>query len=421
MSTYHQQTRAACLLVSAMVACVMAQAAPAEILVWRHQTGDAEMATSAAIVERFNRQQPRWHVSVEAIPQGSYTQAVTAAAMTGKLPCAMTLDQPQVPNFAWAGHLRPLEGALRPAGVDALIPGARSRYKGQLYAVGQFDVALALFARTSVLRQHGVRIASLQQPYSANEFRDILRRLKKSGMRFPLDLNAQLGGEWAAYAHSPWLQGAGSDLIDRSSYTRADGVLNSDAALAVLDYYKSLFDERLAPRKPLDDQAFPRGQAVFHYTGSWSAADYRKRFGDDLAVLPVPDFGHGPKIGSGSWQWAISSACAQPEGARAFIEHLISTDEITAFADGTGLMPTSAAAADSSRDYRPGAFGRAFFEYARAYAVPRPETPGYPMISSSFERALQEVREGADPADALDRAVEAIQLDLRRNRHYGFQ
>lgn len=401
-------------------ACTI-HAAPTELLVWRHQTGDTEMAASAAIVDRFNRQQARWHVSVEAIPQGAYTQAVTAAAMTGKLPCAMTLDQPLVPNFAWAGHVRPLEGTLRPAGVDELIPGAKTWFKGRLYAVGQFDVALALFARASVLQRMGVRTATMAQPYTAAEFRDILRRLKKAGWRYPLDINAQLGGEWAAYAHSPWLQSAGADLIDRKRYTRAEGVLNSDAALAVLDFYKSIFDERLAPRKPLDDLAFAQGRAVFHFTGSWSAADYRKRFGDDLVAMPVPDFGQGPKIGAGSWQWAISSSCAHPQGAREFIEHLITTAEIAAFSDSTGLMPTSAAAADRSRDYRAGAFGRAFFEFARAYAVPRPATPGYPMISSSFERALQEVREGADPADALDRAVEAIELDLRRNRNYGFE
>lgn len=50
----------------------------------------------------------------------------------------------------------------------------------------------------------------------------------------------------------------------------------------------------------------------------------------------------------------------------------------------------------------------------------RPETPAYPLISSSFERAMKEVREGGDAAEALDRAVEAIQQDLKRNRDYGF-
>jgi multiple sugar transport system substrate-binding protein len=402
------------------LAAAMASAAPVDIKIWRHETDDKEMNSSAAAVERFNRKQSSWRIVTETLPQGSYQQAVVAAAMTKKLPCVLDLDQPTVPNFAWAGHIQPLEGPLRPAGVDALIPGGRTRYKGRLYAVGQFDVALALFARKSVLARHGVRLATLQQPYSAAEFRDILRKLKRAGYAYPLDLNMQLSGEWLAYGFSPWLQSAGTDLIDRKSFTVVDGVLNSDAAVSVVDYFRSLFDERLASRKPVDDQSFPSGRAAFHYTGSWSATAYRQKFGDDLVALPPPGFGARPRIGAGSWQWAVASGCPQPEGARAFLEHLISPQEIAAFADATGLMPTSQAAADASTLYREGAFGRSFFEFAREFAVLRPETPGYPMISSAFERALKEAREGVDSAEALDRAVEAIQQDLRRNRNYGF-
>ena len=397
-----------------------AWAAPIDVKIWRHETGDSEMAASADAVQRFNLKQSRWRIVAETLPQGSYQQSVVAAALTGKLPCVLDLDQPAVPNFAWAGHIQPLQGALLPAGVADLIPGARSTFKGKLYAVGQFDVALALFSRKSVLASHRIRAATLAQPYTAEEFRDILRKLKAAGVRYPLDLNAQWGGEWVSYGFSPWLQSAGADLIDRKSFTRVDGLINGDVALKVVDYYQSLFEERLAARKPVDDQAFPSGQAVFHYTGSWSAPDYRKKFGDDLLVLPPPSFGATPKIGSGSWQWAVSSSCPHPEAARQFLEHLISSDEIARFSAATGMMPTSEAAADATPVYRKGAFGRDFFEFARAFAVARPETPGYPMISSSFERALKDVREGGDAADALDRAVEAIQQDLKRNKNYGF-
>ena len=408
------------LLLATALAFTAAVAAPIDIKIWRHETGDSEMKPSAAAVERFNRMQSMYRIVTETLPQGSYQQAVVAAAMTKKLPCVLDLDQPTVPNFAWAGHIQPLEGALRPAGAEALIPGGRSLYKGKLYAVGQFDVALALFARKSVLAKHGVRQATLAQPYTANEFRDILRRLKREGFAYPLDLNAQLTGEWLAYAFAPWLQSAGTDLIDRNSFTVVDGVLNSDAALAVVDYYRTLFDERLASRRPVDDRSFPSGRAAFHYTGSWSASEYRAMFGDDLVAMPPPAFGERPRIGAGSWQWAVSSSCPHTEGARMFLEHLISTQEIAAFADATGLMPTSEPAADATVQYRKGAFARDFFEIARAFAVVRPETPGYPMISSSFERAMKEAREGVDSADALDRAVEAIQQDLKRNRNYGF-
>lgn len=332
----------------------------------------------------------------------------------------LELDQPTVPNFAWAGHIQPLEGALRPAGADTLIPGGRSSFKSKLYAVGQFDAALALFARRSVLERHGVRLATLDRPYTATEFRDILRRLRRAGFAYPLDINAQWTGEWVTYSLSPWFQSAGTDLIDRQGFVKVDGQINGDVALSVADYYRSLFDERLVARKPVDDQAFPSGRAVFQYTGSWSALEYRKKIGADLVVLPPPSFGHRPAIGAGSWQWAVSSSCPHPEGARLFLEHLISTEEIAAFSRATGLMPTSEVAADATGLYRKGGFGRDFFEFARAFGVLRPETPAYPMISSSFERAMKEVREGADPADALDRAAESIQQDLKRNRNYGF-
>lgn len=405
---------------AATAASASGPTAPIAVTLWRHETGDSEMKASADAVARFNQKQSRYRIVTETLPQGSYQQSVVAAALTRKLPCVLDLDQPAVANFAWAGHIQPLEGALRPAGADTLIPGARSHYKGRLYAVAQFDVVLSLFARRSVLARHGVRVATLAQPYTATEFRDILRRLKAAGYRFPLDLNGQWGGEWVSYAFSPWLQSAGADLIDRRSYTRVDGVLNSEASLRVLDYYQSLFTERLASRKPVDDQSFPSGRSVFHYTGSWSAPDHLKAFGADLVVMPPPSFGATPKVGSGSWQWAISSSCAHPEAARLLLEHLISSDEIARFSNATGMMPTSTAAADATTRYRPGGSSRDFFEFARALAVPRPATPGYPMVSSSFERALKDVREGGDAADALDRAVEAIQQDLKRNRNYGF-
>lgn len=408
------------LFLTAILSVTSAVAAPIEIKVWRHETGDSDMRASAAAEARFNRQQSRYRVVTETLPQGSYQQSVIAAAMAKKLPCVLDLDQPSVPNFAWAGHIQSLEGDLRPAGVDALIPGARSTLKGKLYAVGQFDAALALFARKSVLAKHGVRLATMAQPYSAAEFRGILRSLKRAGFSYPLDLNAQWTGEWVSYAFSPWLQSAGADLIDRKTFVQVDGILNGDAALGVVDFYRSLFTERLVARRPVDDQSFPSGRAAFHYTGSWAAKDYLGRMGGDLVALPPPSFGTSPRIGAGSWQWAVSSSCAHPQGARLFLEHLISNQEIAAFSEATGLMPTSEAAANATTLYRPGAFGRDLFEFARAYAVLRPETPVYPMLSSSFERALKEVREGGDSAEALDRAVEAVQQDLKRNRNYGF-
>lgn len=397
------------------------QAAPVEIRVWRHDTGDADMAAGKAAVDRFNRAQDHWKVVVEAIPQGSYTESITAAAMVGQLPCVIAMDQPTVPNFAWAGHLRPLDGLLPADALAKLMEGGRGTYRGKLYSVGQFDVALALYSRRSQLAALGVRVATIDQPYSAAEFHDILGKAKLSGRyRFPLDLNGRFKGEWVSYAFAPWLQSAGADLIDRSNYLRVDGVLNSDAAIGVGRYYGRLFKDRLAERHPADEKAFEQGRALFHYTGSWKAREYGEQFGADLVVMPPPDFGHGPKIGAASWQWGITRSCRQPEAAAAFLAHLISTPELAAASDMTGLVPVSAESAALTQHYRPGGDWRIYFEFARRYAVPRPATPAYPAMSSAFEQALNDIRSGKDAAEALDQAVEATEHNLARNNGYGF-
>jgi multiple sugar transport system substrate-binding protein len=308
-----------------------AAAAPQEVTVWRHDTGDAEMAASKAMVERFNRSQDKWAVTVQAIPQGSYTEAITAASMVGHLPCVVAIDQPTVPNFAWAGHVQPLDGLLPRASVERLMPGGKGIYQGRLYSVGQFDVVLLLYARRSQLASLGVRAATAEQPYTAEELLAILQKAKASKrFRFPLDLNGRARGEWVSYGFSPWLQSAGADLIDRTGYLRVDGVLNGPAALGVARYYGRLFKEKLAERNPADERGFEQGRSLMQYTGSWKAREYTALFGDDLVAMPPPDFGTGPKAGAASWQWAITRNCPAPQGAAAFLDFLISPAEMAA-------------------------------------------------------------------------------------------
>lgn len=396
-------------------------AAPVDIKVWRHDTGDAEMVESKNSVARFNRAQHQWKVTVEAIPQGSYTESITAASLVGQLPCVIAIDQPAVPNFAWAGHVRALDELLPRATVQQLLPGGRGVYMGKLYSVGQFDVVLALFSRRSLLAAQGVRIATIEQPYTAQEFTDILQKVKRSGrFRFPLDLNGKAKGEWVSYAFSPWLQSAGADLIDRDSYLRVDGVLNSNAALGVARYYAHLFKAKLAERNPADEKGFEQGRSLFQYTGSWKARDYVERFGDDLVVMPPPDFGHGPKAGAASWQWAVTRSCPHPAGAAAFLAHLLAPAEMAEMSKMTGLIPVSEASAALTEHYRAGGAWRVYFDFAARYAVPRPATPAYPAISSAFDKAMADLRAGKDPAEAMDEAVEAIDHNIARNSGYGF-
>ena len=396
-------------------------AEPVEIRLWRHETKAEELMAGLAAIDRFNRSQDRWSLVPEMLPADTYPAAISAAALARQLPCVFDVDQPLIPNFAWAGHVRPLDELLGAEQLAELSDGAKGMYKGTLYSVGQFDVVLVLFARRSQLERYGVRIATRELPYSHEELLTALRKIKEQSPElFPFDLNSRDYGEWLAYGFSPWLQSAGGDLIDRSSYLAADGHLNGPAAVSVVSWYQTLFEEGLTERKVVDDQALVQGRAVLHYTGSWEMNRYTRRFGDDLVIMPPPDFGQGPKAGAGSWHWAISNTCEHPAGAAEFLEFLLRPEEIAANSNSRGLIPTTEAGAALTANFAPGAGWRVLYEFARAYAVKRPETPGYPVISAVFEKAMMDVRYGKNVEDALDFAADFVEYDIERNRGYGF-
>lgn len=168
---------------------------------------------------------------------------------------------------------------------------------------------------------------------------------------YAMDINAAWGGEWLAYGYSPWLQSFGGDLIDRETYLSAEGVLNGEEALAFGEWFQGLFTNGYVDPAPVDGDGFLQQRVALHYTGSWEFGRYSEAFGEDVLVLPVPDFGNGPAIGAGSWQWGISSSCEHPEGAAAFLEFLMSAEEIADFANVTSLIPTSADAAALTEFY----------------------------------------------------------------------
>jgi len=141
--------------------------------------------------------------------------------------------------------------------------------------------------------------------------------------------------------------------------------------------------------------------------------------GDDLLVLPLPDFGKGMRTGQGSWNWGITTSCKQPRAAWRFLEFLLQADEVLAMTRANGAVPATRAAIARSPLYQPGGPLHLYAEQLLGgYSVPRPQTPAYPIISSAFEQAFRDIQNGGDVQAALDRAVAVIDEDIRDNKAY---
>ena len=393
---------------------------PTEITMWTHSAGNpAELEVYQHIISDFNASQDRYKVVEEAFPQGAYNDAIVAAAAAGDLPCLIDMDGPIMPNWAWGGYLQPL--GISTEITDSLLPTAVGEYNGEIYSAGYWEAALSIFARKSVLDANDIRIPTVDEPWSIDEFDAALDTLQQAGYDTPLDIGAEDAGEWWSYAYSPMLQSAGGDLIDRDTYLTADGVLNGAEAVDFFTWFQGAFDKGWASNSgTIGNEEFNNDEVALSYTGVWNALGSVEAVGDDLLILPPPDFGQGPKIGGGSWQWGISAGCSDAEGAREYLEFSFQDEYITEFADKQIVIPATAGAAEASEYFAEGGVLAPFVELSERFAMLRPPTPAYAVISSTFEKAAKDIMNGADVQSTLDTAVSDIDANIASNDGYGF-
>ena len=392
------------------------------LTMWYHGAGnEIEANIVNQIVNDFNASQSDWAVELESFPQAAYNNSVMAGALAGNLPDILDVDGPIMPNWAWAGYLQPLQ--IDESKVEGFLPGTKGMWDGKLYSIGLWDAAISMVTRKSTLEELGLRTPTLDEPWTKDEFMAALEAAKASGkFEFAFDPGMAWTVEWYPYAFGPFLQSFGGDIVDRSTYTTAEGALNGEAAIAFGEWWQSLFIEGYAQaaQDPADrDSGFADGKYAFSWNGNWAALGSLSAF-DDAIFLPAPDFGNGPKIGAASWQFGISAKSAHPDGASAFIEFALQDKYLTAFSDGIGLIPPTPASAAASINYTAGGPMEVFYELSAKQALVRPVTPGYVVAAKVFEKAIGDIANGADVAATLDAAVDEIDADIAKNGNYGF-
>lgn len=398
-------------------------AAQTELSMWYHGAGnEVESDIINGIVSDFNESQDEWKVSLQSFPQGSYNDSVIAAALAGNLPDILDVDGPVMPNWAWSGYLQPLP--IDETIIENFLPGTKGEWDGKLYSIGLWDAAVAMVTRQSYLEEHGIRIPTLEEPWTLEEFDAALVTLQDSGdFQYPLDLGMAWTGEWYPYAFSPFLQSFGGDIIDRETYATAEGALNGDAAVEFGEWWQSLFERDLVPgtsQDPADrENGFVEGKYAISWNGNWAAKNILEAYGDDTLFLPAPDFGNGPVIGAASWQFGVSAESEHPEGAAAFIEFALQDQYMADFSNGIGLIPPTPSSAEMTENYKEGGAMAVFYELSEEQGMLRPVTPGYVVAAKVFEKALADIANGADVVDTLDAAVDEIDSDIERNSGYG--
>jgi len=400
---------------------------PGAVTMFAHEGAEADAYKAA--VEDFNNgpgQELEIEVDLTMIPEGQYTDQVNSAAASGDLPAVLDFDGPNMANLAWSGHLVPIEDCISDELRDNVLPSLiqQGTYADNLYSVGSFDSGLGLYAYKSALDEVEAEIpTTAEEAWTADELEQILRGLQAAGYEHPLDTKFWYGsqGEWFSYAFDPIIWSAGGDVIDRDDYQTADGQLNSPEVVEAMTTFQTWVQDGLIDKDAADDSNFLTKKSPISWVGHWMYQPYLDAAGEDLVVLPLPDFGTGSKTGMGSWAWGMTPNAEDPDAAWAVIEHLMSDEIIGQITEVNGAVPGTQSTIDASELYQESGPLALFVEQLQAapdVAVPRPVTPAYPTITQTMTTTIDDIVQGEDVQTALDKAVEAIDADIETNEGY---
>jgi multiple sugar transport system substrate-binding protein len=398
---------------------------PATITVWFHAGQGEERDALNETFENFDAEREDIVLDLVNLPAGSYEDQVRAASVAGDLPCLLDFDGPFVHNYVWAGYLLPLDEFFTEEEMSDFLPSLieQGTYTdGKLYSVAQIESGLSMWGRKSLFEAAGVRIPTVEDPWDLEEFEAAMASfLELDGIEYAIDMKINYGaGEWMSYGFAPIMQSFGGDLIDRTDFSTAEGIINGPEAVEAMTTFQSWFTEKgFANPAPADDTCFTSGACALAWVGHWAYAPHTDAFGDDVFLVPMPDFGNGPKTGNGSWNWGLTTQCDNPELALDVLKEVVSPEAIERMTTANGAVPSRFSVLEQSELYAEGGLLNLYLQQIEAgWAVVRPVTPAYLTIRNAFSDMVLNIIQGADVQTELDKAADAIQQDLEENDFY---
>lgn len=324
------------------------------INIW-YSNNSAEIEWAAARVQEWNEEHPDQQVSAQEIPAGDTSEEViTAAIAGGNAPCLIYNTSPAaVPSFQKQGGLVALDefdGALEFA--QERSGDLLEQYKstdGKLYQMPWKTNPVMIIYNKEMFEQAG--IDPDDPPLSTyDEFRETAQTLVDES-----DASAAIYPSPASQFFQSWFdfyplfaaETGGTQLVEDGAAT-----FDSEAGLAVANFWRSLYDAGLAPREEGQGDTFAEGVAAMNSAGPWAVSVYEDM---DWGVVPVPTSNGTPAeetyTFSDTKSVGLYTACENRQTAWDFLQFTMSEDNDRALLETTGQMPVRSGLTDTYADF----------------------------------------------------------------------
>lgn len=394
--------------------------------IWVHSIEDTEEGQAyKKSVESFNEAyNGRYFADIEFVPRndsgGGYSDKINASVMAGGLPDVLTVDGPNVSAYAANGIIQPLTPLTKEEEQEYLPSIIEQGTVGdQLYALGVMESSVGFYYNKDIIQEAGIEIPDADNPWTWSEFLNILEELKplmneKNG--YPLDMTFPVG-ETSIYYYAPFVWSGGGELVSEDGLT-VDGYFNSQQTAAAMEYFRTIVEKGYMSEAPID-HLFESGRAAFKFDGAWEVNTIYTSYPDiALGVAPYivqDNWDGGTYTPTGSWAFAASSETENIEAATELVKWMSGTESGIRIWEMAKSFPSTYEAFENIDVFQTDENYRALYEQLSNYGHPRPKTPVYPQVSTSFQEVLESVAlSGKDVQEELDKAVERIDRKLER-------
>lgn len=394
--------------------------------IWVHIIEDTpEGEAYKKSVERFNEEYDgKYFADIEFIPRnesgGGYSDKVNASVMSGNLPDVLTVDGPNIAAYAANGIIQPLAELTpdeRSVYLESILE--QGSYNGKLYALGAMESSVGLYYNKDIIEEAGIEVPDADHPWTWSEFSQILEKLKpvmEERNGYPLDMTFPVG-EATIYYYAPFIWSNGGDLVNEDGL-KVEGYFNSDKNAETVKYIASMAENGYMSATPID-KLFESGRAAFKFDGAWEINTIYNSYPDiRLGVAPyvVGENWNGERYTpTGSWAYAASSKTTNIEGATELVKWMSGVESGMLLFDNTKSFPSTYDAFSRIDVFNNDENYKALYYQLSSYGHPRPKTPVYPQVSTSFQQVLEDVALGGMDAETqLDKSVERINAKLER-------
>lgn len=309
--------------------------------VW-FSNNEQELQWGKDAVKAWNEANPDQQVSAQEIPAGkSSEEAITAAVTAGTAPCLIYNVSPAAaPQWQQMGGLVDLTTF---SDGESYVTGrtgeSASTYasEGKYYQLPWKSNPVMIMYNKDMFDKAGLDSENPDMG-TYDKFIAGSKKLKKSGAKAAIwpSPTSEFFQPWFDFYPLYAAQTGGTSFI-------ADGqaTFNSEDGKAVMEFWREIYDEGLAPKESSTDDAMASKQAAMQSAGPWAISAYKDQV--DVGFMPVPT--KDGKSAEETYTFADSknvsmfTSCDNQGTAWEFLKFTSSEEQDGKLLEATGQMP----------------------------------------------------------------------------------